>query len=127
MLGLSVDMALLYRKSARAMSTSSTTVNFNLTFGHQMSSFVEHKDLIAELMWTWQLNNSPEITGTFDLLSFEKLLNDLSLLFPFSFVSLLTKRVFMAGVSVNNACIIVHPAVRSSCQPDLNLAGITPA
>lgn len=64
MLGLSVEMTILYRKSARSMSTSnSITINFNLTFGHRMESFISHKDRIAELMWTWQLENSAEISG----------------------------------------------------------------
>lgn len=64
MLGLSVEMTILYRKSARSMSTSSSvTINFNLTFGHRMESFISHKDRIAELMWTWQLENSAEISG----------------------------------------------------------------
>ncbi|KAK2600780.1 hypothetical protein N8I77_010288 [Diaporthe amygdali] len=63
MLGLSVEMTILYRKSARSMSTSSSvTINFNLTFGHRMESFISHKDRIAELMWTWQLENSSEIS-----------------------------------------------------------------
>lgn len=57
-------MTILYRKSARSMSTSSSvTINFNLTFGHRMESFISHKDRIAELMWTWQLENSAEISG----------------------------------------------------------------
>lgn len=57
-------MTILYRKSARSMSTSSSvTINFNLTFGHRMESFISHKDRIAELMWTWQLENSSEISG----------------------------------------------------------------
>lgn len=66
MLALSVEMTLLYRKSSRGMSstTSSVTVDFNLTFGGRMASFVGHKDRIAELMWTWQLENSSEISGT---------------------------------------------------------------
>jgi len=64
MLGLSVEMTILYRKSARSMSTSSSvTINFNLTFSHRMESFISHKDRIAELMWTWQLENSAEISG----------------------------------------------------------------
>lgn len=63
MLGLSVEMSILYRKSSRSMSSTSVTVNFNLTFGHRMESFVSHKDRIAELMWTWQLENSSEISG----------------------------------------------------------------
>ncbi|ROV96637.1 hypothetical protein VSDG_05608 [Cytospora chrysosperma] len=63
MLGLSVEMSILYRKSSRSMSSASVTVNFNLTFGHRMESFVSHKDRIAELMWTWQLENSSEISG----------------------------------------------------------------
>lgn len=66
MLGLSVEMTILYRKSARSMSTSSSvTINFNLTFGHRMESFISHKDRIAELMWTWQLENSAEISGKY--------------------------------------------------------------
>ncbi|KAI3394758.1 hypothetical protein diail_2227, partial [Diaporthe ilicicola] len=63
MLGLSVEMTILYRKSARSMSTSSSvTINFNLTFGHRLESLISHKDRIAELMWTWQLENSSEIS-----------------------------------------------------------------
>lgn len=63
MLGLSVDLSLVYRKSTYSMSTSSVTVDFNVTFGDRMESFVSHKDRIAELMWTWQLENSSEISG----------------------------------------------------------------
>lgn len=63
MLGLSVEMAILYQKSSRSMSKSSVTVDFNLTFGARMESFVSHKDRIGELMWTWQLENSSEISG----------------------------------------------------------------
>ncbi|KAF3764981.1 hypothetical protein M406DRAFT_292243 [Cryphonectria parasitica EP155] len=48
--------------SSYAMSTTSVTVDFNLTFGGRMESFVAHKDRIAELMWTWQLENSSEIS-----------------------------------------------------------------
>lgn len=66
MLALSVEMTLLYRKASRGMSstTSSVTVDFNVTFGGRMASFVGHKDRIAELMWTWQLESSSEISGT---------------------------------------------------------------
>ena len=70
MLGLSVEMTILYRKSSRSMSSTSVTVNFNLTFGHRMESFVSHKDRIAELMWTWQLENSSEISGKSSLALF---------------------------------------------------------
>lgn len=65
MLGLSVEISLLYRKNSRGMATSSVVVDFNLTFGGRMESFVGHKDRIAELMWTWQLENSSEISGEF--------------------------------------------------------------
>lgn len=65
MLGLSVEISLLYRKNSRGMATTSVVVDFNLTFGGRMESFVGHKDRIAELMWTWQLENSSEISGTF--------------------------------------------------------------
>lgn len=64
MLGLSVEMELFYRKAAYSMQKSSVTVDFNLTFGSLMESFVSHKDRLAELMWTWQLENSSEISGT---------------------------------------------------------------
>lgn len=63
MLGLAVEVSLVYRKSSYAMSSTSVTVDFNLTFGGRMESFVSHKDRIAELMWTWQLENSSEISG----------------------------------------------------------------
>ncbi|CAN8100253.1 unnamed protein product [Discula destructiva] len=62
MLGLSIDMALVFRKASRAMSTSSVTVDFNITFGGRMESFIGHKDRISELMWTWQLENSAEMS-----------------------------------------------------------------
>lgn len=64
MLALSVEMTILYRKSTRSMSKStSVTVDFNLTFGQRMESFVRNKNHIAELMWTWQLENSSELSG----------------------------------------------------------------
>lgn len=56
-------MTLVFRKASRAMSTSSVTVDFNITFGGRMESFISHKDTISELMWTWQLENSAEISG----------------------------------------------------------------
>ncbi|KUI73490.1 hypothetical protein VM1G_08814 [Cytospora mali] len=62
MLALSVEMSVLYRKTTRTVSSTSVTVDFNLTFGHRMESIVGHKDRIAELMWTWQLENSSEIS-----------------------------------------------------------------
>ncbi|PSR87263.1 hypothetical protein BD289DRAFT_241997 [Coniella lustricola] len=62
MLGLSVDLSVVYRKSTYSMSATSVTVDFNVTFGDRMMSFVSHKDRIAELMWTWQLENSSEIS-----------------------------------------------------------------
>lgn len=56
-------MEIFYKKAASSMSKSSVTVDFNLTFGALMESFVSHKDRLAELMWTWQLENSSEISG----------------------------------------------------------------
>lgn len=56
-------MTLVFRKASHAMSTASVTVDFNITFGGRMESFISHKDRISELMWTWQLENSPEISG----------------------------------------------------------------
>ncbi|KAK7743825.1 hypothetical protein SLS53_003844 [Cytospora paraplurivora] len=61
-LALTVEMSILYRKTAHSMASNSVTVDFNLTFGYRMESFVSHKDRIGELMWTWQLENSPEIS-----------------------------------------------------------------
>lgn len=63
MLGLSVEITVYYRKSARTMSTASVTVDFNITFGRLMESFIQHKDRVANLMWTYQLRNSSELTG----------------------------------------------------------------
>lgn len=63
MLGLSVEMEIFYKKAASSMTKSSVTVDFNLTFGSLMESFVGHKDRLAELMWTWQLENTSEISG----------------------------------------------------------------
>lgn len=57
-------MTLVFRKASRGMSTSSVTVDFNVTFGGRMESIISHKDRISELMWTWQLENSAEISGT---------------------------------------------------------------
>ncbi|KAK8192024.1 uncharacterized protein BKA78DRAFT_250650 [Phyllosticta capitalensis] len=62
MLGLSVEITVYYRKSARTMSTASVTVDFNITFGRLMESFIQHKDRVANLMWTYQLRNSSELT-----------------------------------------------------------------
>lgn len=62
--GLSIDMCLVFRKASRGMSTTNVTVDFNVTFGGRMESFISHKDRISELMWTWQLENSAEISGT---------------------------------------------------------------
>lgn len=61
--GLSIDMVLVFRKASRGMSTTSVTVDFNVTFGGRMESFISHKDRISELMWTWQLENSAEISS----------------------------------------------------------------
>lgn len=64
MLALAVEMTLLFRKSTRSMSSGSMiSIDFNLTFGQRMESFASNKNRIAELMWTWQLDNSSEIDG----------------------------------------------------------------
>ncbi|KAF2998709.1 hypothetical protein E8E14_005930 [Neopestalotiopsis sp. 37M] len=60
MVGFAVEVAVFYRKSARAMRTTSVTVDFNVTFGSRMASFSSRKDRIAELMWSWQLQKSAE-------------------------------------------------------------------
>jgi hypothetical protein len=60
---LAVDMAILYRKTARSMSTGSVTIDFTVSFGRRIESFATHKNAIAELMWAWQLKNSTEIGG----------------------------------------------------------------
>ncbi|KAK7538080.1 uncharacterized protein J3D65DRAFT_602122 [Phyllosticta citribraziliensis] len=62
MLALTIEITVYYRKSARTMSTSSVTVDFNITFGRLMESFIQHKDKMANLMWTYQLRNSSELT-----------------------------------------------------------------
>lgn len=56
-------MTLVFRKTSRGMSSTSVTVDFNVTFGGRMESIISHKDRISELMWTWQLENSAEISG----------------------------------------------------------------
>lgn len=63
MVGFAVEVAVFYRKSARAMRTTSVTVDFNVTFGSRMASFSSRKDRIAELMWSWQLQKSAETSG----------------------------------------------------------------
>jgi hypothetical protein len=63
MIGFAVEVAVFYRKSARAMRTTSVTVDFNVTFGSRMASFSSRKDRIAELMWSWQLQKSAETSG----------------------------------------------------------------
>lgn len=79
MLGLSVEMEIFYKKAASSMSKSSVTVDFNLTFGSLMESFVSHKDRLAELMWTWQLENSSEISGELKSPSFPPNKKEMSL------------------------------------------------
>ncbi|KAH7050107.1 hypothetical protein B0J12DRAFT_699514 [Macrophomina phaseolina] len=61
MLGLAIEITIFYRKSIRSMSTTAVTVDFNITFGRLMESFIQHKDRIANMFWTYQLKNSPEI------------------------------------------------------------------
>lgn len=63
MLGLTTEVTIYYRKSIRTMSTTAVTVDFNITFGRLMESFIQHKDRIANMFWTYQLRNSPEIAG----------------------------------------------------------------
>ncbi|KAL1627735.1 hypothetical protein SLS56_006184 [Neofusicoccum ribis] len=61
MLGLTIEITIFYRKSVRTMSTTAVTVDFNITFGRLMESFIQHKDRIANMFWTYQLKNSAEI------------------------------------------------------------------
>lgn len=63
MLALSVEMTLLFRQGLRSVSAGRVTVDFNVTFGARMESFVKNKNHICELMWTWQLENSDEFGG----------------------------------------------------------------
>lgn len=65
MVGYAVEVAVFYRKSARAMKTDTVTVDFNVSFGSRMASFASRKDRIAELMWSWQLQKSAEAAGKF--------------------------------------------------------------
>ncbi|KAF2091004.1 hypothetical protein K490DRAFT_34171 [Saccharata proteae CBS 121410] len=63
MVGLSVEVVLVYRKSLRSIAAGTiVTIDFNVSFGRLMDSFVQHKDRITNLMWTFQLKNSSEIT-----------------------------------------------------------------
>lgn len=68
MLALAVEITMLYRKNVRSISSNSIVVNFNLTFGRYMESFMTQKNSIIELMWTWQLENSSEISGKCNVL-----------------------------------------------------------
>ncbi|KAF9635045.1 Tetratricopeptide-like helical protein [Lasiodiplodia theobromae] len=61
MLALAIEITIFYRKSIRSMSTTAVTVDFNITFGRLMETFIQHKDSIANMFWTYQLKNSPEI------------------------------------------------------------------
>ncbi|KAL0256082.1 hypothetical protein SLS55_008474 [Diplodia seriata] len=61
MLALAIEITIFYRKSIRSMSTTAVTVDFNITFGRLMETFVQHKDRIANMFWTYQLKNSSEI------------------------------------------------------------------
>ncbi|KAJ5888603.1 nacht domain protein [Penicillium taxi] len=61
-LGLSVEITVYYRKSSKTMSTSSVTLEFNVTFGKLMDSFMQRKDRITSVMWTYQLKSTSEIS-----------------------------------------------------------------
>lgn len=65
-LTLVVEVTMLYHKSLRTMSTSSVVVDFNVQFGRTMDSFIQHKDIITNRIWTYQLRNSTEITGIYN-------------------------------------------------------------
>ncbi|KAF2140797.1 uncharacterized protein K452DRAFT_51263 [Aplosporella prunicola CBS 121167] len=62
MVNLVVEITVHYRKSIRTMSAEMVTVDFTITFGSQMESFILRRDRITDHMWTYQLKHSPEIT-----------------------------------------------------------------